>query len=408
MLRINQQKSAAGAKSYFDDGLAREDYYTQDAIVGWWGGRGAERLGLVGPVDRQAFLALCDNKNPNTANTLTARTRDNRTVGYDFNFHAPKSLSLLYSLTRDERLLSAFQTAVRETMQELEGDVKTRVRKGGQDAERTTGNLLFAEFVHLTSRPVGGVPDPHLHAHCFTFNATFDSTEERWKAGQFRDIVRDAPYFEAAFHSRLSKSMSELGFTVERTKAGWEIAGIDRSVLNKFSRRTARIEELAREKGIIDADEKAQLGAKTREKKGEAKSLTELQMEWKARLTQPEKTQIHRVLSQRSAPLEPPVSARQAVDHALLHGFERASVVSERRLLATALKRGYGSAEVEDVKREVGDRSEVIRRRWNDQNFVTTRNVLAEEAAALAFAKDGRGGCKPINTHGNEFIAPRL
>src|SRR5258707_13522636 len=154
MLRINQQRSALGAKSYFEEGLAREDYYTQDAIVGRWGGRGAERLGLVGEVGREAFLALCDNRNPNSGRPLTPRSRHYRTVGYDFNFHAPKSLSLLYTLTKDERILAAFQAAVRETMRELEADVKTRVRGGGQNSERTTGNLLFAEFVHLTARPV--------------------------------------------------------------------------------------------------------------------------------------------------------------------------------------------------------------------------------------------------------------
>lgn len=408
MLRINQQRSASGAKSYFDDGLAREDYYTQDAILGRWGGKAAERLGLVGDVTRQGFIDLCDNRNPVTGGTLTQRTRDNRTVGYDFNFHCPKSVSLLYTLTRDDRILHAFQSAVRATMQELETDVKTRVRSGGQNGERTTGNLLFAEFVHLTSRPVDGVPDPHLHAHCFVFNATFDQTEDRWKAAQFREVVRDAPYFEAAFHARLSKGMADLGFTVERTKAGWEIAGIDRPVLDKFSRRTGRIEELAREKGITDAAAKSQLGAKTREKKGEPRSLDALRAEWKARLTSPEKQQIVKVLSHRAESVEPPVTSAQAVDHALLHGFERASVVGERRLLSTALKRGYGSVEVEDVKREFGDRHEVIRRQWNDQNFVTTREVLAEEAAAVSFAKEGRGTCRPFDPEGASFTAPRL
>ena len=49
MLRINQQKSVQGAKSYFEEGLAREDYYSNEAIVGRWGGKGAESLGLVAP-----------------------------------------------------------------------------------------------------------------------------------------------------------------------------------------------------------------------------------------------------------------------------------------------------------------------------------------------------------------------
>src|SRR5437667_3566732 len=142
MLRINQQSSARGAATYFSEGLAREDYYTKDQIVGRWNGRRAERLGLVGEVSKEAFLALCDNQHPQTGERLTLRTKEGRTVGYDFNFHAPKSLSILYTLTQDPRLLDAFHEAVRDTMHELEREVKTRVRRAGENSERVTGNLV--------------------------------------------------------------------------------------------------------------------------------------------------------------------------------------------------------------------------------------------------------------------------
>ena len=62
--------------------------------------------------------------------------------------------------------------------------------------------MIWAEFVHFTARPVNGIPDPHLHAHCYTFNTTWDEVEKKWKAGRFRDLKADAPYFEAAFHAR--------------------------------------------------------------------------------------------------------------------------------------------------------------------------------------------------------------
>ena len=408
MLRINQQKSSQGAKSYFEEGLAREDYYTQDAIVGRWGGKGAEKLGLVGEVGRDAFISLCDNRNPNSGLSLTPRSRQDRTVGYDFNFHAPKSVSLLYTLTKDDRILAAFQSAVRETMQELESDVKTRVRQGGQNAERTTGNFIYAEFVHLTARPVNGIPDPHLHAHCFTFNATFDSEEEKWKAAQFRETVRDAPYFEAAFHSRFSRSMADLGLAIERTKAGWEVAGIGRELLAKYSRRTAKIEELARMKGITDVREKSGLGAKTREKKGEPQSLDSLRSEWKSRLTETERQTIKNVLTVKQTRQEPQVTAAQANEHAISHGFERSSVVEERKLLTAALKRGYGMVRLDDVRSDFFHRDEFIRRRFDDRDFVTTREVLAEEAAMVSFARDGRGTCKPFEENVERLAHPEL
>lgn len=411
MLRINQQRSSVGAKSYFNDSLGRDDYYSRDAhqeIPGRWGGKGADRLGLSGEVTRDAFHSLCDNQNPATGQKLTCRTRENRSVAYDFTFNAPKSLSVLQAMTKDERLLDAFRDSVRDTMQEMEAEVKTRVRRGGVNEERITGNLVYGEFVHLTSRPVGGVPDPHLHAHCVVFNATFDQVEEKWKAAQFRDLVRDAPYYEAAFHARLSRAVAELGYGVERTKNGWEVAGFSRDTLEKFSRRTSQIERTAKEKGITSPEEKSQLGAKTREKKGETRPLNELLAEWKGRLTPLERLRLTQISQKHVPPSEPPATARETVQHAMLHGFERQSVVAEKRLIATALKRGYGSVKVEDVKRSFALEAEFIRRKAGEQTFLTTKQVLAEEAAVIGFARDGRGTCKPLAKGNVEVEGARL
>jgi conjugative relaxase-like TrwC/TraI family protein len=55
-----------------------------------------------------------------TGGHLTPRSNDDRTVGYDFNFHAPKSVSILYSQTQDARIVDAFRSSVDETMRELE------------------------------------------------------------------------------------------------------------------------------------------------------------------------------------------------------------------------------------------------------------------------------------------------
>src|ERR1700690_228589 len=199
MIRITQQNSASGAKRYY----ATADYYSEgQEIVGSWGGKGAARLGLEGMVDKFSFERLCDNLDPQTGKPLTVRTRTERRVGYDFTFSVPKSVSLLYAMSGDKDILSAFRGAVDETMRELEAEMKTRVRKRLQDTNRTTGNMVWAEFIHTTSRPVGGQPDPQLHAHVFCFNTTWDQEEERWKAGQFRELKREAPYFQAAFRVR--------------------------------------------------------------------------------------------------------------------------------------------------------------------------------------------------------------
>ena len=239
MLRMTQQSSPDAAKRYY----SAADYYAEgQELVGEWGGRGAARLGLAGTVDKAAFDRLCDNRRPDTGRRLTPRTKDGRTVGYDFTFDGPKSVSVLYALTGDAGILDAFRAAVTATMTEIEADVRTRVRAGRRDADRPAGELAWAEFLHFTARPVDGVPDPQLHAHCFAFNATFDAAEGRWKAAQFRDVMRDMPYYQAAFHARLAAGLADRGYGIARDGDGWEVAGVPAAVREKFSRRDAQIE----------------------------------------------------------------------------------------------------------------------------------------------------------------------
>src|SRR5947199_8717988 len=127
MLRITQQDSAKDAKRYY----TTADYLSEgQELVGAWGGQAADRLGLGGVVDKLSFDRLCDNLDPRDGKQLTVRTRTDRTVGYDFTFSVPKSVSLLYALTGDQEILAGFRTAVDETMHDIEAEMKTRVRRG--------------------------------------------------------------------------------------------------------------------------------------------------------------------------------------------------------------------------------------------------------------------------------------
>ena len=39
--------------------------------------------------------------------------------------------------------------------------------------------------------------------------AVYDGEEQRWKAGQFMNIKADAPFYEAAFNTRLASKLIE-------------------------------------------------------------------------------------------------------------------------------------------------------------------------------------------------------
>jgi conjugative relaxase-like TrwC/TraI family protein len=406
MLRVTQSNSAARAKSYY----STADYYTEgQELVGLWRGRGAERLNLTGRIDRDDWDLLCDNLQPETGEPLTVRRRIERRVGYDFNFHCPKSVSLLYGLTQDERILQAFRESVDATMEDIEDESKARVRRGGKNEDRGTGNLIWGEFVHFTARPEDGVPDPHLHAHCFVFNGTFDQAEDRWKAAQLGDIKRDAPYFEAVFHSRLARRLEELGLDTQRTAKGWELKGIATETLDKFSRRTKRIEKLAKERGITNPDAKAELGAQTRSGKAKELTMPELDGLWRSRMTEQEAAGLDGLLRRmgRESIGEDDRAAVDAVERAVVHSFERSSVLPERTLLAEALRQGVGKASRETIER-LAESQPLIRATREGRRLVTTEEVLQEESRMLAFARSGRGTCRPINPNARTVLDERL
>lgn len=395
MLRIIQNSTPDSARTYY----SQADYYAegQQELVGQWRGQGAARLGLAGTVQKEDWDALCDNRNPTTGEPLTPRRKSDRRVGYDMNFHASKTVSLLYGLTRDERILDAFRESVDATMQDMEAEMQTRVRSDGRNEDRKTGNMLWGEFIHFTARPVDGIPDPHLHAHCFVFNTTWDDQENRWKAGQFAALKRDAPFFEAVFHARLARKLEELGLGTQRTRHGWELAGVPTSAIRKFSRRTALIEQRARESGITDAATKGELGARTRERKQKDLTLDELREQWRSRLTADELSALSatrgRLGSESFA--EDDRATREAVEHAIGHCFERNAVVPERKLLTEAMKRSFGAASPETVARNLAGAELVIAER-DGRKLATTREVLGEERRMLDFARRGRGTCPTL------------
>ncbi len=392
MIRVTQQNSAKDAKRYY----ATADYYTEgQELVGSWRGKGATRLGLSGTVDKFSFERLCDNLDPRTGEPLTVRTRSERTVGYDFTFSVPKSVSLLYAMSGDKDILEAFRSAVDETMCEMEAEMKTRVRTLGQDTERTTGNMIWAEFIHTTSRPVDGVPDPQLHAHVFAFNSTWDQEEARWKAGQFRELKRDAPYFQAAFRVRLANKLQDIGFGIERKRDDFELGGIPADMLKRFSRRTALIEKVAEEKGITNPDRKAELGAETREKKSEELGWDSLRQEWNSRLSDPEREQLAKVHRREITVARPDRGEAMAVDYAIDHCFVRDAVMPERKILTEALKRGLGAVTVEATDQQLRDRP-LIRSEVEGRWVATTKEMLSLESRLIAFARDGRGRYRPL------------
>jgi conjugative relaxase-like TrwC/TraI family protein len=420
MLRITTAESGEGATKYFDSALGRSDYYGTE--LGMWGGRGAERLGLEHEVSRDDFVALAMNKVAGTGEKLTVRDKGNRRAGYDFCFSVPKSISIYLAEAGDKAVERMIHESFRKTMADVEERIETRVRAGDSDYDRTTGNMVYASFVHRETRPIDGAADPHYHIHGFTFNATFDEQENRWKAGQFGNIKADAPFYEASFNATLAGKLIEAGYAIRRTDRDFELASVSRELIEKFSKRTQQIEELARQKytvlnararalakqtGMEFADAfaqiKSELGAESREKKSSGALDPEEQLaHWRSQMTPTERDSLHegRVKGVSQNLLESETAKELAIEHL----FERASVARALHVAGMLLRRGIGRVSVEAARAFASTDSRFIR----VGELVTTREVRAEEAAFVQTALAGQAKHEPIGRAGNWETSPQL
>lgn len=401
MLRITHSTNAAGAAKYFDEGLQRADYFSsKEQTIGEWGGQASQMLGLNGEVKKEDFVALCHNQKPD-GSRLNPRHSDKRKVGYDFTFSVPKSVSVVYGVTGDERIREAFEKSVNETMRECERAMRTQKGQGKQKHYPLTQNMAWASFTHRTSRPVDGIPDPHLHRHCFVFNTTWNAEQQRFQAGEFGILKKKAPYYEAAFNARMAMKMKELGYVIDRKGYAWELSGIDSPTLAKFSRRTSQIEGLARmqeqQNGTLTAKQKEKLGALSRAKKIAGQSWESLKKIWRSWLDDEEGKKIERANARELAgEKKSKLSEVEAVSRAVDHLFERKSVVKEYQVKAEALKRSYGDLLPEQIESAMQQQNFYQEER-NYMTLLTTEKAVQEEQRMLAYVREGKGRHTPLN-----------
>ncbi len=420
MLIATQATSVSGTQKYFEQVLTRGDYYLGQEVAGQWHGKGAEILGLEygSNVTKEQFSNLLQGRHPETGQNLMQRIRKDRRPGMDLTFSVPKSVSLVWAINKDEKIMEALQQSVRETMErDVEPLMQRRVRTGkhAQTKQKShTGKLIYADFLHKTSRPVEGKADPHLHVHAFVINWTQQNGKNY--AGEFEEIVRQRPSLQAKFEARLARKLNhELGYNVEHTrflqsgrmKNGWEIKGVERSTIEKFSRRTAQVEKHALENSVKDAEAKGKLGKLTREQKDTGKSVDQLRREWQNRLSDKEQ-QAFKNLKQRSGKSsgeKEQIAATNSLKYALEHHLYRQSTVERHQIAGTALEHGLTISP--ELMEKAIDQAGLIQRTLDSdgskRQMITTREVLNAEKQMIAFARDGRGTRKAIATFDRKF-----
>src|ERR1700691_1160949 len=177
MISITHFTNTKEAKDYHAH-LSRDDYFGKDAReIPVYEGKTATQLGIGGmEATKESFYSLGENRNPLTSERLTSRTRDDRRIMTDVTFDVGKSVTL--AALYDKRINGLVDNSMRETMADIESEMAVRVRKGGKDEDRKSGNIIYVMWPHETTRPLeDGTVDPQKHRHVTCLNVSLDPKE---------------------------------------------------------------------------------------------------------------------------------------------------------------------------------------------------------------------------------------
>jgi conjugative relaxase-like TrwC/TraI family protein len=391
MLSIGVLRSSAQAGSYY----AQDDYYTKDSAgePSQWDGRGAESLGLTGPVERNQFEALLNGELPNGV-VLKRGQQGKHQPGWDLTFSAPKSVSLLALVGDDGRVVEAHNLAVTEALRYLEATTaQARLKQEGKSTIETTGNWIIARFNHDTSREL----DPQLHTHAVVINAT-QRVDGEWRALSSKEIFRAKMLGGAIYRAELARSLERLGYEIEvgHRDGRFEIKGFTSEQLRHFSRRREEIEAALERLGASGAKASATLALYTRARKGPI-DRAEVYRDWKVRVRD-QGINFRGLISRETAPRAPDVAkpAREAVAWAIAHLTERESVINHPNIVRHALEYGTGKATLAEVIAGIREAKQTrVLLPVNDGRYTTTKAVVAE-SETLAAMRRGQGRVRPI------------
>ena len=236
-----------------------EDYYfSLNEAPGAWLGRGVRRLGLSDTVGREQLLRLLQATHPTTGLPLRTSTQiyggRQALPGFDMTLSAPKSVSLLWALTTDDRIRADVQAghdaAVSGCLTYLE-QVAAMGRRGSHGVTRiATSGFTAAAFRHRTSR--AGDPVPHTH---LVIPNVVEGVDGRWSSPEGRLLYthgKSAGYvYQTLLRGELTRRLGVVWGPVRNGYA--DLVGTPAAVVRGFSSRRqdieGRREVLARERG---------------------------------------------------------------------------------------------------------------------------------------------------------------
>ena len=238
MISMSAVSGGSAAASYYSS----DNYYTAEQAeqASEWVGKGAQELGLKGPVDEQVFADILDGKLPN-GDVIKSPNGEHR-AGMDLTFSASKSVSLLALLGDDKSIEVAMKESVEVTLAWAEENlIEARVwnKEESRQEKEKTGNLVAATFAHDVNRN----GEPQLHIHAVVINAT-KASDGKWHAVHNDQLYKHQHLLGAIQNAELRSRLEAMGYETVPAKnpvdGAFEISGINRKVVEAYSTRAPR------------------------------------------------------------------------------------------------------------------------------------------------------------------------
>lgn len=406
MFNMTKIRATNGSgKSFYANHLCSNDYYSEhEKVQGYWRGELADAFSLQDKVvTSEEFSLFQRNVNPKTLVRLTQKNMPGGPRFFDFQVAAPKSVSVMSMF--DERLIEAHRESVRIAMAELERLAAVRVRDGENvrtNNYATTGKLVYAEFMHDTSRAL----DPQLHTHNVVCNVT-RTDDGRYKALETLEMCRAIRYAGKVYHNEMAARCRELGYeTVEtRDRKGnviwYDLACVPADVMERFSKRRQQIEKAEAE--FIAAhgrkptlSENNYLSTSTRTDKMQTSTNEKVREFQMGQLGHREEEQLY--AAARRAKEHGPVTGTldhertvEEIRNVIDELYERESVLKLDKILAEVLNRNLGRIKLQELKKAVKEIPELRNLGGNEANpYYAPQFVIERELSAIELVEQQR------------------
>ncbi len=377
-----------------------------------WGGRLADRLGLVGAVDDPRYDAIYGQggaRDPHLGTRLTKTKRP----GVELVVAAHKTVAILGLIGRVEDMHAILDAESDATLAFLDEWFARQGGRRGKAQHRThTSGLLWARTRHATSR--AGDPAPHDHVLIANLAEMLDD-RGGWKAldtAGIRDLVHAATM---AGRLAAAEKAVELGYAIEPDHGPsdkldhWRIAGLPYEVADRFSRRAEAIQEELEQAGFHSYRARGFAARSSRQAKTHAtpealvhRWLDELdEIGWPARKIS---QRLQKVNERRHQPLRTlSDSERKQIVYETIgangplakrKAFTRADII---RVVAPALY-GYAATELDDIVTGIVQHRECVPlvgqpgargRAWAAASVLATEQAIETVAERLVTRETG-------------------